>query len=60
MRHTCIFGAENNIPDQELDAVEGRCVAIVECVREEVNWKDVDGSKDWHTGTSRGRRFDII
>ena len=46
MRHTCIFGAENNIPYQALDVVEDRCVTIVEYAREEVDWKDVRGSED--------------
>jgi hypothetical protein len=46
MRHTCIFGAEDDIPDQALDAVEGRCVAVVEYAREEVDWKEVHGSEN--------------
>jgi hypothetical protein len=46
VRHTCIFVAEDDIPCQALNTVEGRCVAVVEYAREEVDRKEVHGSEN--------------
>jgi len=54
VRHTCIFGAKDDIPDQ-LDAVEGRCVAVVGYAQER-RWigGTYMGSEDRHAQVHRG------